>query len=69
MVASANISNKRSTSGRLKVVLLPFLLTTNLAIRNSAILGHTEKWFVPSCSSCDSASGDVSIIYIFQNGG
>ena len=33
---------------------------------NSAILGCIEKWFAPSCSSRDSASGNISLIDIFK---
>ena len=36
---------------------------------NSAIVGSIGKWFAPSCSSRDSASGDILVIDIFQNGG
>ena len=36
---------------------------------NSAVVGRTEIWLRPSCSSRDSASDKISVIDILKNGG
>ena len=74
MVASANISDKsvhpQEGSKKQNGPSSPFSPTSPHKFgHNSAILGSIEKWFAPSCSSRDSASGNISVIDIFQNGG
>ena len=74
MVALTNFSDKSihpqeglRSKGSLS---FPFLLASLHKFgHNSIVVFRTTKWFAPSCSSRDSASGDISVIDIFKNGG
>ena len=69
MVTSANISDKsihpQEGLDKQKKSSSFFLLTSSHKFgHNSAVVGRTIKCFVPSCSSRDSASDDISVIDI-----
>ena len=72
MVTTANFSDKsiHPQEGLKKQKSFPFSFASLHKVgHNSIIVGRTTKWFSPSCSSRDSASGDISVIDIFKNGG
>ena len=68
MVTLANISDKsihpQEGSKYQKQLSSSFLPVSSQKFgHNSAIVGRTTKWFVPSCSSRDSTSDDIAISY------
>ena len=69
MVASANISDKsihpKEGIRRLSTSFLP--TSSHKFGHNSVVVDCKTKQFAPSCSSHDSASGDILVIDIFQN--
>ena len=74
MVTMANFSDKsihpQEGLNKQKKSFFPFSFAFLHKIgHNSFIVGLATKWFAPSCSSRDSASGDISVINIFKNGG
>ena len=71
MVTMANISDKASILTKAQTnknsPSSSFLPTSpHKYHHNSIIFGCTENWFAPSCSSRDSASGDILVIDIFK---
>ena len=74
MVATANFSDKsihpQEGLKKQKSLSFPFSFASLYKIgHNSIIVSRTTKWFAPSCSSRDSASGDISVIDIVKNDG
>ena len=73
MVTTANFSDKsihpQEGLKKQKSLSFPFSFASLHKVdHNSIIVGRTTKWFAPSCSSRDSAPGDISVIDIFKNG-
>ena len=69
MVASVNISDKsihpQEGLDKQKKSSSSISLTSSHKFgHNLAVIGRTIKCFDPSCSSCDSASDDISVIDI-----